>query len=174
MIGRYLFIVMMVLALTECKTAELYHFIHAETEFDRKSLQWSKSDPQLASELAINELPYFVVDFYSFWPGYSATAYLYVVQRSDDDPIEFTSITVRSSETSETHTSLLNVEASPKLVGSGFHLYRYRVLDVGASGKFSEANSLQVTLEWLAQDKAKASITIDVKRKTKSEAVWPT
>ncbi len=172
MLYRFLF-VLLTLTIAGCQTAEVYHFVHEETESDRKSLQWSKSDPQLISELAGTKLPYFVIDFHSFWPGYSATAYMYVVQRADK-LIRLRSITVESSETGEVHRSLINGEVSVKLLENGYRLYRYRVLDMRSSDQFSDVNSLRVTLKWQDQEETDRSTTFTLKKQTKNEVVWPT
>lgn len=136
-------------------------------------MQWSKSDPELVSELTADELPYLVVDFHSFWPGYSATAYLYVVQR-DSVPIEFESIEIISKETREERTLPLDMEASPKLLENGLRLFRYRVLDGGSSDQFAKASTLQVTLKWVGRNETLRSTEFELEKKVKSEIAWPT
>lgn len=173
MMYRYLLLLLTLSGLMGCKITGVYHFVHEETEPDRESLQWAKPDPHLTSQLTTRELPYLVVDFHSFWPGYSASAYLYVVQKGDV-PIELISITVRSPETGEVYSSPLNVEASQKPLGENYRLYRYRVLNAGSEDRFSEADSLQVMLEWLDQNKVKRSITFDLIKKAKRDVGWPT
>lgn len=169
----FLFIVFSALTLIGCKKAEVYHFAHESTESNRKSLQWSRSDAQLATELTTSELPYLVVDFHTFWPGYSTMAYLYVVQLAGD-PIELRSISVSSSITREDYTVLLNVKASPEPLDSGLHLYRYRVIDTGASERFIEADSLQVKLKWAGKDNAERVTEFNLKRQIKKDVAWPT
>ncbi|WP_444925060.1 hypothetical protein ACJJH9_09465 [Microbulbifer sp. DLAB2-AF] len=153
--------------------AEVDHFVHEETERDRKSLQWSKPDPQLISELSVSDLPYFVVDFHSFWPGYSATAYIYVVQKGNEF-ISLRSITVKSPRASGIHRSLISAEASIKPLGNGNYLYRYRALDMKSSDYFSGADSLTVTIKWLEQDEIERSATFNLKKQTKKTIAWLT
>lgn len=171
--SRFLFIIFSALTLIGCKTAEVYHFTHESTESNRKSLQWSQSYPKLATELSTSELPYLVVDFHTFWPGYSTMAYLYVVQLAGD-PIELRSISVSSAITSEDYAVFLNVKASPEPLDNGLHLYRYRVIDTGASKRFIEADSLQVKLKWVDKDNAERVTEFELKRQMKKEVAWPT
>ncbi|WP_139169439.1 hypothetical protein [Microbulbifer yueqingensis] len=173
MLFRVLLILLSTVSWGGCKAAEVHHFVHEETESDRKNLQWSKSDPKLGSELTVNELPYFVVDFHRFWPGYSATAYLYVIQR-DKDPLRLESIEVKSEETGEVREVAIDINTSPKKLENGLHLFRYRILDAGSSGQFSEARSLQVRLNWIDRAEAKRSTEFELEKKVKSEVAWPT
>lgn len=92
----------------------------------------------------------------------------------EDRLIKPTSMTVRSPETNEVHTWPLNVEAAQKPLGSDLSVYRWRVLDSGASDNFSEADLLQVTVEWLSRNKAKGSITFELIKKTERDVAWPT
>ena len=173
MLCRILLVLLSSLSLIGCKTTDVYHFVHEETEFDRKSLQWSRPNPELNSELAASELPYLVVDFHSFWPGYSTTAYLYVVQRGNE-PIELELVEVKSTETGEVYTSSLKMEASPSILEGGLRLFRYRILDTGSSDRFSEASRLQVTLKWVDRNKTARSTEFKLEKKEKSEIAWPT
>lgn len=173
MLSKILVIILSSLSLLACKAAEIHNFVHEDTELDRMTLQWSNSDPELISELAEIELPYLVVDFYSFWPGYSATAYLYVVQR-DDEPIEIESVEVKSAETGEVHTLPLDMEASPKPLKGKLRLFRYRILDAGAANRFDEASSLHVTIKWLDRNETERSSEFRLQKKEKSDVAWPT
>lgn len=173
MIYRVLIVVLVALALASCKTVEVYHFIHEKTEVDRKSLQWSLPNPHLTSEVTNISQPYFVVDFYRFWPAYSATAYLYVVQ-DGIDPIELKSISVTSAETGESQTIKLDIESSPRPLKAGIYLYRYRVLEGATSSTFSEAESLKVVVKWSEKGQAEKVTKFELKKQLKSEAAWPT
>ena len=173
MYQRFLGILLLAIFLAGCKTVEVYHFVHEETEIDRQSLQWSLANPELTSEITkINE-PYFVVDFYKFWPGYSASAYLYVVQ-SNGDPVTLKSMEVSSKETGESLAVQLDLEAFPKRLENGLYLYRYQVLAAETSSKFSESNSLQVSLSWSQKGKSEKLATFELKKKIQSEVAWPT
>jgi len=173
MIFRALALSVSILVVTACGTADVYHFVHEETEADRRGLQWSNPAPNLASQIEGDELPYMVIDFYSFWPGYSAEAYVYVVQQ-DKSAIELKSISVTSSKTGESHHSALNVEASPKMLGNGLYLYRYRVLDTRSTDKFSKATSLDVNLVWISPSQREETTTFNLKKHERTEVVWPT
>ncbi|GAB6264482.1 hypothetical protein L4174_009725 [Photobacterium sp. CCB-ST2H9] len=173
MIYRFLLVVLLALCLAGCKTAEVYHFIHDETEADRRSLQWSLPNPELTSENINTGQPYLVVDFYRFWPGYSASAYVYIVQNSGA-PVELKSISVTSSQTGESLYLQLNLDASPKTLEGGYYLYRYRVIDAATSNKFSEADSLKVSIKWSEKVGKEKISTFELKKKVKSEVVWPT
>ena len=173
MYQRVLGVFLLALFLTGCKTVEVYHFVHEETELDRRSLQWSLANPELTSDIKkINE-PYIVVDFYKFWPGYSASAYMYVVQGSGD-PVKLRSIEVSSKETGESHAVQLDLEASAKPLENGLFLYRYQVLDAETSHKFAESNFLEVSISWSQKGQSKKLTTFELKKKMQSEVAWPT
>ncbi|QJD59754.1 hypothetical protein HG264_12985 [Pseudomonas sp. gcc21] len=127
----------------------------------------------MASQINVDELPYLVIDFYSFWPGYSAEAYVYVVQQ-DRNPIELKSIVVTSEETAEAYHSALDVKASLRMLGNKLYLYRYRVLDSRSTEKFSEANSLEVRLVWMSPGQRKRATSFSLKRQERVDVVWPT
>jgi len=164
---------LMILAVAGCTTAEVYHFSHVATESDRASLQWSEPDPRLTTDLSNTRLPYFVVDFHQFWPGYSASAYLYVVL-IDDDVIELKSMTVRSPETGETQTVSLKLEESPERLENGLRVYRHLAIDAQSSERFSSADRLEVTVRWLDQNNVDNAKTFILTRTSQRVVAWPT
>lgn len=151
----------------------VYHFVDPGTDPYRYGIRWSSPEPMLEAGFSDEQLPYWVIDFYQFWPGYSATGYIYVVQAESATP-NIVSVTIESPETGETYQQALDLKADPKRLVGGLNLFRFKVVDLQASEKFSSAANLKVILKWQDQEKALHTNTFNLHKIESREAVWPT
>lgn len=165
-----LFLILAIFILASCQSVTVENFVHDNTEKSRSSLQWSNADPSLGIKPSEIQSPYIVPDFFQYWPGYSAQAFVYVVQRNTV-LVKLNSISV-ASDTGESLNREIGFEAVPRKIEKDLMLYRYRVLDEGSANIFGSASVLTVTIKWSdVSGKEKRSVFM-LKKIKRNETAW--
>jgi hypothetical protein len=167
-----IFFIAVIFLIASCQSVTVDNFVHEGTEKSRRNLQWSKADPTLGIIRSGVELPYIVPDFYQYWPGYSAQAYIYVVS-DETNLIKLKYLSV-SSDVKEKLVKELLLEATPRKLEEGLALYRFRVLDEGNNEKFANASTLTVTVKWTDGEDEDKTSTYILKKVSRNETVWKT
>lgn len=153
---------------------DVYHYVNLDTENARVSLQWSKPNPSVPKEIDLVEGVLLVPDFYQFWPGYSSSAYLYVIT---DQEIELVikSITIEAPDTKEELIVPLKLLTTTKRSKSSLSFSRDRILDLKSSNKFKEAKALIVTIEWRrSSDLISNRSVYELERISNTDIAWAT